>query len=387
MRNSFAATAAPGSFALAAMMALVQSGLAAASGSQAEYAVAYQINPAHSGNINFSAGFSAPLTQVWSVNLGSLLSYPVIAEDKVFVNGSNGETFALDLNTGSTKWSKFTGATLGPAYDHGSLFLLDPDAFLSALSAKSGKSLWETHLTEQLDADSAPMAHNGQVFAAGSYNSMEGGGDLYGVDETSGAVNWYRPVENGDDSSPAYGDDGVYVTYDCQYYKFGTYGGMDWNDNYGCDGGGGYTPVFYGNRVYIQDSSGGGHDYILDADTGVSIGKLYPANIGDPPAFWQFSKRKSLGFSLYDGYLYGWNVSAVRNVWSFAGDGELSTPPIVINGLVVEGSGSGNVYVLDAGTGTQEWSGSTGAGVTALSAGQGTLVVISGSIVTAYKPG
>jgi outer membrane protein assembly factor BamB len=85
-------------------------------------------------------------------------------------------------------------------------------------------------------------------------------------------------------------------------------------------------------------------------------------------------------------WLNGWRVSTAASVWSYAGDGQLSTPPIVINGPVVEGSDSGNVYLLDASTGSQEWSGDTGAGVTALGAGQGTLIVISGSMVTAYVP-
>ena len=46
--------------------------------SQREDAVAYQINPAHSGSIDFAAGFGTPLVKLWSQSLGSALSYPVI---------------------------------------------------------------------------------------------------------------------------------------------------------------------------------------------------------------------------------------------------------------------------------------------------------------------
>jgi len=381
MRNRLLTNSvAAGSCVLATVMLPVQSGFARFD-SQAEYAVAYQINPAHSGYINFSAGFNTPLTQIWSVNLDTALSYPVIAEGKVFVIGSSGTTYALDLKTGATKWSQFTGFGLGPAYDHGSVFLVSPEALLSAWSAKSGKSLWTTQLPQESYASSAPMAYNGQVFAVATENA----GIIYSVNETSGFINWYYAyVQNGDDSSPAYGDDGIYVSYPQQYYKFNpTNGDLDWNSGKGGNGGGGNTPVYYKKRVYIEDPGNG--NYILDAGTGNYMG-VFGANNGDPPAFWQLSNGKSLGFSLYNGYLYGWKVSTDTNVWSFAGDGQLSTPPIVINGLVVEGSGSGNVYVLDASTGTQEWSANTGAAVTALGAGQGTLIVISGSIVTAYKP-
>jgi outer membrane protein assembly factor BamB len=382
MRNRGAASAAiVGACILAVVLMPVPSAFAAGPRKQSEYAVAYQINPAHSGSINFSAGFTAPLTQIWSVNLDSSLSYPVVAEGKVFVNSSAGQTYALDLATGTTKWSKNTGVTLGPTYDRRSLFLLNSNAVLSALSAKSGKSLWATQLTGELDADSSPMAYKGQVFAVATENA----GIVYGVNETLGSLNWgYQWVQNGDNSSPAYGDNGIYVSYSCQYYKLDPVSGvLDWWDDSGCNGGSGNTPVYYAKRVYVEDPANG--NFILDAGNGDYMG-TFGANNGDPPAFWQISKGKSLGFSLDNGYLYGWTASTGTNVWSFAGDGQLSTPPIVINGLVAEGSASGNVYLLDSSTGTQEWSGNTGAGVTALGAGQGTLIVISGSVVTAYAP-
>jgi len=64
----------------------------------------------------------------------------------------------------------------------------------------------------------------------------------------------------------------------------------------------------------------------------------------------------------------------------------LSTAAIVINDMVVEGSQSGEVYALDAKSGQEMWSANSGAGVTSLSAGQNTLIVVSGNIVTAYGP-
>jgi len=381
MMSRFPTNAAlAGACILTSLLWAAQNVFAADSGKRGEYAVTYQINPAHSGYINFGAGFSTPLTQIWSVNLDTALSYPVIAENKVFVNSSNagGETYALDLATGTTMWSKFTGAMQGPAYDHTRLFLANSRAVLSALSAQSGKSLWATKLPYQYYSTTAPMAYNGQVFTA----ATENGGDLYAVDEKTGTVEWYESVQGGDESIPAYGEDGIYVSYSCQYYKFNPDGTLDWNDNM-CGAGTGTTPVYYNKRLYVEDPSRG--NVIVSATTGESIG-TFVANIGDPPAFWRLSDGKRLGFSLYNGYLYGWRVWNLANVWSFAGDNQLSTPPIVINGLVVEGSSSGNVYVLDASTGTQEWSANTGAAVTALGAGQGTLIVISGSIVTAFVP-
>jgi outer membrane protein assembly factor BamB len=347
---------------------------------QSQYAVAYQINPAHSGGITFSAGFATPLTKAWSENLGSSLSYPVIAGGRVFVNSSGGVTYALNLATGATDWSKNMGTSLGPAYDQGSLFVVTGGGLLSGLSARSGKTQWSVQLPYQYAFSSPPMAVKGEVFTGGAGS----GGNVYGVDELTGNLLWTQQVANGDDSSPAYGNDGIYVSYPCQYYKFDPASGtVDWHYNGGCDGGGGNTPAYYSGRVYIQDWTSG--NYVMDARDGTILG-TFGANNGDPPAFYQLTTGKKLGFSLYNGQLYGWKVSSGTNVWNFSGDGQLSTPPIAVNGLVIEGSGSGNVYALDAASGTQQWTDNTGAGVTALAAGQDMLVVISGSIVTAYAP-
>jgi outer membrane protein assembly factor BamB len=344
-----------------------------------DFAVAYQINPAHSGSIKLK-GFTTPLTKAWSVNLGTSLSYALVADNLVFVNGSNDVTYALALDSGKTRWSKTSGDYLvGSAYDNGSIFLVTGGGLLSSLSAKNGAQIWSVQLPGQYSFSSPPIALSGQVFTGGAGE----GGTLYAVNETSGVVQWTQEVANGDDSSPAFGDNGIYVSYPCQYYKFDpATGKLDWNYNGGCDGGGGNTPVYFGGNVYIQDWTSG--NYILNADSGSVVG-TFGANNGYPPAFLGSTKR-GYGFSLAQGTLYGWKTSTDTNIWSFAGDGELSTPAIVVNDMVVEGSQSGGVYVLDAKSGQELWSDMTAAGVTSLSAGQGTLIVISGDVVTAYTP-
>ncbi|HLY05334.1 MAG TPA: PQQ-binding-like beta-propeller repeat protein [Rhizomicrobium sp.] len=380
MKSRFCTTAALAGVCLMAAQAVPGLAVARVPGKQSEFAVAYQINPAHSGGIDFSAGFATPLTKLWSTTVSSsLLSYPVVANGRVFLNDGS-VTYALDLGTGATKWSKNTGTSIGPAYDNGLIFLVTQGGMVSALSEKSGKTLWSTQVTDQYFFTSAPMAVKGQVFVGGAGV----GGDVYAFDEVSGALKWEQEVENGDDSSPAFGDNGIYVSYPQQYYKFDPVtGNLDWHFSGDGEGGGGNTPVYYSKRAYIQDWTSG--NSILDAKTGNVVG-TFGANNGDPPAFWQLADGRKLGFSLYNGTLYGWKVSSQVNVWSFAGDGGLSTAPIVVNGLVIEGSGSGEVYALDAGSGTQEWSDKTAGGVTALAAGQGTLIVVSGGVVTAYVP-
>ena len=344
-----------------------------------DYAVAYQINPAHSGSITLK-DFTTPLTKLWSVNLGTSLSYALVVENLVIVNGANDVTYALALASGTTKWSKTSGSSLvGLAYDNRSIFLVTGGGLMSRLSAKSGAQVWSVQLPDQYAFSSAPIAMDDQVFTGGAGD----GGTLYAVSESSGAVQWTQSVQNGDNSSPAYGDHGIYVSYPCQYYKFNpSSGSQDWNYNGGCEGGGGNTPAYFGGNVYVQDWTSG--NYVLNAATGAVTG-TFGADNGLTPAFYGTTK-KGYGFSLSQGTLYGWKTSTDTNIWTFTGDGQLSTAAIVINDMVVEGSQSGEVYALDAKSGQEMWSANSGAGVTSLSAGQNTLIVVSGNIVTAYGP-
>src|ERR1700691_4281316 len=49
--------------------------------------------------------------------------------------------------------------------------------------------------------------------------------------------------------------------------------------------------------------------------------------------------------------------------WSFAGDGALTGPPIVVNNWVLVGSYNGNLYAGDATTGNQLWTQNLGAAI------------------------
>jgi outer membrane protein assembly factor BamB len=85
-------------------------------------------------------------------------------------------------------------------------------------------------------------------------------------------------------------------------------------------------------------------------------------------------------------------------IWSFTGDGQLTTAPITLGSYVIEGSGTGMLYVLDQTTGAVVWSANVGAPIpapiegdqnqplTGLGAANGVLIVPAGSQVSAYAP-
>ncbi len=344
---------------------------------QSEDAVAMQINLAHSGSVDFSEGFAAPLTKLWSKDLGGDLSYALVAEGKVFVVANGNDVFALDLVSGSQDWEHLVSdGSLGGAYDDGQLFFVDFDGLMTALKASTGKTKWAAQMPDQYAFSSPPIALKGQVFTGGAGS----GGTLYGVDEKTGHVNWTQSVENGDDSSPAYGDKGLYVSYPCQYYKFALNGQPVWHYSGDCEGGGGSTVSYFKNRAYVNDWASG--NFVLNAKTGDVVGTY---SGGEMPAFFTGSNKHGYGLTLTNNKLYCFDVKSGNVAWSFSGS-NLTGLPIVINGQPVIGSSNGPVYMLDGASGAQLWTDNPGGSVSSLAAGEGKLVVVSGSKITVYAP-
>jgi outer membrane protein assembly factor BamB len=202
-------------------------------------------------------------------------------------------------------------------------------------------------------------------------------------------VLWTQGVENGDHSSPAIDRGRVFVSYACpQSYSFKTTSGaLVWHYQGPCEGGGGKTPVLNAGKVYVRDAFfGPTNGLILDAKTGAQVGDF---SSDRPPAF-----VKDIGLYLQTGTLRGVDTSSGTVLWSYAGDGQLTSAPVVVNRTIYIGSGSGNLYGLNI-RGREVWSTQVGASIpapdeqnatltTGLGSGDGLLVVPAGSILAAY---
>src|ERR1044072_6169481 len=108
--------------------------------------VAYQIDLAHTGSS--SEPIVPPLIRRWSRDLGGQISYPIIADGKVFVTVTNqtptggfvgSSLYALNATSGVTSWGPFNlGGThpwSGLAYENGRIFALNYDGLLRAFDA------------------------------------------------------------------------------------------------------------------------------------------------------------------------------------------------------------------------------------------------------------
>lgn len=353
--------------------------------------VAYQHDPAHDGN-SADPSFVAPFTERWSTTLASTVGFPVVANGIVYVNvahptGGGVDVEALSLSSGAVLWgpTDIGGTYAGYiAYDSGQLFALNDAGSLIAFDATTGAVNWATQLQGQFSFTAPPAAVNGTVYAAGAGF----GGTLYAVDEATGATKWTDPVENGDGSSPAVDDSGVFAAYACeQAYKFDFSGNLVWHHDTGCEGGGGRTPVLYNSRLYVRDNAGMA-PAVLDAATGAQLSSFAS---GPVPAF---DGRHRV--TLSQGVITVSDLTSGVSLWH-ADHGEAVTAPLVANGYVIEGLSDGTIEARRIQDGQLAWQGRAeaklvgpdernGGILTGLAQGDGMLVVPAGRTLTVFQP-
>ncbi|HET6891077.1 MAG TPA: PQQ-binding-like beta-propeller repeat protein, partial [Pyrinomonadaceae bacterium] len=363
----------------------------------AEQARNYQINATHTG-ANSVENLTPPLRQRWVVNFGRSISYPLIADGKVYVTVKNatgqGTTlFALDATNGATVWSFALGGVRpwsAACYENGRVFAVNNDGLLRAFDGATGNLIWSVQLPGQFFFTAPPTVFQGVIYTSGAGS----GGTVYAVNANSGAVLWTKSVINGDMSSPAVDNEGVYVSYSCpNVYKLNpTTGAVIWHYTTGCSGGGGKTPALYNGRLYVRDFS----DTIFDSQTGTIIGNF---NAKNTPTF-----SSSRGFFLNGPHFFGsFGTLEARDVntdsvlWSFAGDGQLQSAVLVVNDYVYVGSAQGRLYAVDSATGQQVWGTTAGASIpfvdeqnvsqplTSFAAAEGLLVVPTSTTLVAYE--
>jgi outer membrane protein assembly factor BamB len=235
---------------------------------------------------------------------------------------------------------------------------------------------WTTTFPQGIAFETAPTAANGFVYLVGG----SGGTILFAIDEASGSIVWQQFGQSGTGSTPAVTSQGVYISAACTTDGFAPMTGVSlFADNSSCSGGGGFTAVVANNVLY---SLGGG--IYVNATTGAQLG-TFTADV--VPAV-----NSTTAFFLQSGTLNAKALSGYSTVWSFSGDGGLVTSPIIVGQAVIVGSSSGQIYALDAATGTQLWTANAGGTIysgngnviSGLAAGDGLLVVPAGNTLSAF---
>jgi len=165
-----------------------------------------QHNAAHTGYTTDQP--NPPYRYLWHRDLKEPMataSQVIVAEGRLFVGTNYGNLFALDRNTGKTRWTyKTSGPILGSAaYHNGIVYVNSMDHSCHAVSAATGDELWQFHTVEGLWA--APVLADGKVFIGGR------DGFVYALDDRTGKQLWKSPIGGLVMSTPAYADGRLYV--------------------------------------------------------------------------------------------------------------------------------------------------------------------------------
>lgn len=354
-------------------------------------AVAFQIDPQHSGATGFNA-MSLPAGPAWSVDVGGAASFALIAAGKVFVTSrqvGGGALIALDQATGATVWGPIDIAgTLNVAYDNGRVFVSNGVA-LQAYDAQSGALSW-TAAAPAGSSFAALAAADGMVFVGG-----ENGTGMTAYLQSNGFIAWQQLLGQ-TNTNPTVTLDGLYVgdigyTDDLDPYT----GDLLWQNQGGPSGGHNVISaavngiLYSGNTLEVGTDSG----TEFDAESGVVLAGFnayFPAAIGTRTGYFL------TGNAISGGTLSAVDLASGTVLWTFTGDGQLQISPILVGPYVFIASTAGNLYALDATSGSILWQQNTGGSITAspgwnggvplsgLSAGDGLLVVPVGTKVTAY---
>lgn len=348
-------------------------------------AVSLQITPAHAGAVNFNS-LSFPSASKWSVNVGGIPSYAIIADGKVVVTvtgNSNFQLIALDQATGATDWGPITISGQSIAYEGGKVFVLGAlvggSRTIQSYDIESGTLDWSAPINPAVSQGITAL--NGLIYT----DDGSGSNTFDALSEGDGTIAWSVTGLDGLLGMPAATDTGVYRSFPCSTYGFQPLTGAQiFSTNTGCDGGGGTIPVVANGLVYSPMGSDSRQGAILDQTTGAVVGS-FAATTGEP-AF-----SATAGYFLQSGTLNALTGTDNNTVlWSFTGDGGLTTAPIVVNQAVIIESSSGNVYALNAATGQQLWTVDAGGPPqplnpnSGLAAGDGLLIVPAGNQVVAY---
>ena len=127
---------------------------------------------------------------------GIFASTPVVKGNTVYIEDLDSTVFALDRATGKVRWiTRFLEANGGPnglAVSGGRVYGATVDEAF-ALSARTGKKLWQHHLTSRsrrLRQRLDPVVWKGFVFLGTIGYAPFGRGTIYALDARTGAIRW-----------------------------------------------------------------------------------------------------------------------------------------------------------------------------------------------------
>ncbi len=309
-------------------------GLFAAAAATASAQGMFRGDPAHAGVYAGAAPRALQGVKWKFATGGAVLSSPVLDHGAIYFGSGDGNVYAVDAETGVQKWMFTTRGAVDstPAVDQGLVFVASFDGGLYALDAATGKERWRfaTGGERRFEArglhglpprnqtffDAWDMFLSSPVVGQGGVYFGSGDGNVYAVEETTGALRWKFTTGDVVHASPAYDGSTLYVgSWDSTLYALDASSGRErWRFKAGDD------PAMH-NQVGFQGSPA------------VVKGTVY--------------------VGCRDAHLYAIDAASGKVRWSLPTQGSwIVASPAVAQGRVIVGtSDSKLLHVLDAESG------------------------------------
>jgi outer membrane protein assembly factor BamB len=251
-----------------------------------DQATTYQVHPSHSGSQQ-SATVTPPLVRLWSQHFAAAVSYPVMADGRVFVSvnpsaGSVGPIVrGFDAASGSTLWTSESirsDAGMSPVHltlDRGALFAANRAGAVLAFDTVTGNVLWRAQLPGvNAGGGSLPLAAGGAVFVGAAVADHY---ELFALDERDGHVVYSIELDTGGD--PTLGEGNLFLSVTCGETTAvnAATGATVWQTSERCAGGPARS-MNHGGILWASTEEGGLR--ALDQDSGATLGTL---DEPDPP--------------------------------------------------------------------------------------------------------
>jgi eukaryotic-like serine/threonine-protein kinase len=275
--------------------------------------------------------------EIWSVDTGrQVQSSPAVAYGRVFVQKEDGNFVALDAETGALAWEVTTGGLTGsPTVSDGVVYqegYYDVRAYVAA----TGTRLWTADLP--VEPYSPASVSQGTLFLVANTKA-------YGIDASSGAINWSTDTPNAFVSSaPAIANGLVYASkaYTGRVYAFRpASGGVVWRSS---------------RLAGVLDSSPAVSDTTLYLGNN-ETNQLFAIDARFGTVVWFASGGGGTGGVVlangvvysgsHDGSLYAFDAASGAVLWkSPPTGGVIASSPVVVNGVVYVGSDDGTLYAF-----------------------------------------
>jgi outer membrane protein assembly factor BamB len=294
-----------------------------------------------------SASNVGTLHETWSVALGGTAAPdPIVAYGKVYVAPTDGIVRALDQARGTVIWSFDSGGTMSgtaPTAANNLIYVGNENGDLYALSASTGSMAWVRHLG--LSISDSPIVSVGALYInafAGSATTF-----MYSLDPLSGATNYFTDQALWDGTPPTLAYDLVLdeAGLGCAVQALDAATGAEqWFVSF-CSGGDNSDAVAAANGLVFEGDDTGTH--ALDPDSGA-------VQWTSVPAWFACAVANGVVFAAAN-HLQALDANTGAVLWdSSVLDGARSAP-IVANGVVYLGQGTGTLRAYGTADGALLW--------------------------------